>query len=436
MKRSLQRHLSLMLGGAIVLAGLAATVGSFGLAYFEAKEFQDNMLRQIATLNVESAAESPFSGSQRQSGRDITASDPESRIVLIHLPRNPRPDWLAPDVLPGFLTLSTGPERLRIFIRDTPSGERIVVAQPTDARDEIAINSALHTLIPLLLLIPLLTWLIARIVRSELRPITRLSQNLDQQTADRPQAIADEGLPDEITPFVHAINRLLERVNQLLEQQRRFIADAAHELRSPLTALSLQVQNLESAEMSGALRERVTPLRAGIDRARRLTEQLLSLAKSQADHSAQGWVDLSKMAREIIAEYLPLAESRSLDLGLEDAENIVLAADPQTLRLVIKNALDNALRYTPLHGKVTLRLYTDGQVAVIEVCDTGPGIPAADRDRVFNPFYRLAGAGGEGSGLGLTIARDAAARLGGTVSLHDGSECRGLVFRYRQRRML
>ena len=118
------------------------------------------------------------------------------------------------------------------------------------------------------------------------------------------------------------------------------------------------------------------------------------------------------MARELLGEYLPLAEARGLDLGLEDAGNIVLAAKPKTLHLVLKNALDNALRYTPLHGEVTLRLYTECEQAVIEVIDSGPGIPTGERDQVFNPFYRIEGAGGEGSGLGLAIVRDAAARLG------------------------
>jgi two-component system OmpR family sensor kinase len=145
-------------------------------------------------------------------------------------------------------------------------------------------------------------------------------------------------------------------------------------------------------------------------------------------------VDVSKMARELIAEYLPLAEARGIDLGLDEAGNIAVIAEPQTLRLVINNALDNALRYTPSSGEVTLRLYIEGDDTVIEVSDSGPGIPAAERERVFDPFYRIEGAGGQGSGLGLAIVRDAAARLGGKVSLHDRPDGPGLILRYRQRR--
>ena len=427
MSRSLERHLSRTLALAIVLAGLVAGSASFFFAYVEAQEFQDDTLRQIAAL-----AEMQENGPAFDGGG--TLDDEESRVIVLRLPKDPRPQWLPADLSAGFHTL-VGPDgRLRVFVLQDGYGGRIAAGQATEVRKEAAINSALRTLAPLAFLLPLLVWLTVRIVRRELSPVLRLAQTLDEQCAERPQSLSNEDVPDEIAPFVRAINRLLERVNRLIGEQRRFIADAAHELRSPLTALSLQAQNMEKAETLETMRQRAVPLRAGIDRARRLTEQLLSLAKSQANSPAAEAVDASKMARELLGEYMPLAEARGLDLGLEDAGNIVLAAKPKTLHLVLKNALDNALRYTPLHGEVTLRLYTEGEQAVIEVIDSGPGIPTGERDQVFNPFYRIEGAGGEGSGLGLAIVRDAAARLGGTVSLHDRSEGSGLVFRYRQRR--
>lgn len=433
-KRSLQRHLSLMLGSTILLAGLAAATASFFLAYSEAREFQDDMLRQIATLSTGGAAESSLAWPRRQNAGVGALSDPESRIVILHLPDDPRPAWLSGDLAAGFHTLNTASERLRVFIRDTPPGQRTVVTQPTDARDEIAIDSALRTLIPLLLLLPLLAWLIVRIVRSELAPITRLSRRLDEQPADRPEPVPDPGLPEEITPFVQAINRLLERVNQLMAQQRRFIADAAHELRSPLTALSVQAQNLRQADSLDSLRDRVTPLQEGIERARHLTEQLLNLARTQAGASGAVEVSLSALVRELIAEYLPLAEDKNIDLGLEESTPLPVRAAPDALRLIIKNALENALKYTPAGGEVTIRLLSDHTHAVIEVVDNGPGIPASERACVFDAFYRIPGASGAGSGLGLTIAREAAMRLGGVVSLHERPEGCGLVFRYRQER--
>ena len=433
-RRSLQRHLSLMLAGAIVLAGLLAAIASFALAYSEAKEFQDDMLRQIAALDAGRAVAGGLPASSGQGTDKRGGEDPEALITIIRLPGDARPDWLRADLRTGFRTVHAGAEKLRVFILDTPAGERTVVAQPTAARDEIAADSALRTLIPLLLLVPVLTLLIVRIVGRELAPVKQLSRSLDEQPADRPQALADDGLPDEIAPFVHAINRLLERVNHLLGQQRRFIADAAHELRSPLTALSVQAQNLGHAGSIAAVHERLRPLQEGIERARQLTEQLLNLARTQAGTNAGRELRVSSLARELIGELLPMAEARGIDLGLDERAPLSISGSPEALRLIVRNALENALKYAPEGGEVTLRLLVDGADSVIEIVDNGPGIPIEERERVFDSFYRLPDASGAGSGLGLTIAREAATRLGGSVSLHARPEGSGLVFRYRQAR--
>ncbi len=430
MKRSLQRHLSLVLGSAVLLAGLVAAAASFGLAYFEAKELQDDMLKQIAVLFPDNAA----SISQPPELNNAGISDPDSRVTIFHLPSDTAPAWLKRNLSPGLHTLNSDTEQMRVFVRGGQLEGKTVVAQPTEARNEIAINSALRTLIPLLLLLPILAWLIFRIVRSQLAPITQLSKKLDEQPADRPQSIADNELPDEITPFVHAINRLLDRVNHLMGQQRRFIADAAHELRSPLSAISVQAENLMNAESLDAIRERVVPLQAGILRTRQLTEQLLSLAKTQVGTNGNSEISVSAMARELIAEYLPLAEAKSIDLGLDEVTPFVLSADRGALRLMLSNVLENALKYTPEGGEVTLRLSSDETNVVIEIIDNGLGIPASEYQRVFDAFYRIPGSVGEGSGLGLAIAREAATRLGGALSLHVRQENCGLVVRYSQAR--
>ncbi|MGA8033491.1 MAG: ATP-binding protein [Casimicrobiaceae bacterium] len=428
MNRSLQRHLSRTLALVILLAGLLAGVASFVFAYQDAQEFQDDMLHQVAAIAGRQGALRPYEGG-------VHLDDSEARIIVLRLPPDRPPDWLPPSLAPGLHTLAGAQDRWRVYVRDEAQGVRTVVAQATDVRDELAIGSALRTLIPLTLLLPLLAWLTARIVRGELGPVRRLAGILDATPPGRLEALPEASIPAELGSFVRAINRLLERVGRLMDDQRRFIADAAHELRSPLTALSVQAQNLEKADTIEAMRERVVPLREGIDRARRLTEQLLSLARTHAGSARLTEVDASRFARELIAEYLPIAEARGIDLGLDDPGVFTLVTEPESLRLVLRNALDNALSYTPASGEVTLRLRAEGDDAVIEVADSGPGIPTAQRDRVFEPFCRLDSDGtGEHSGLGLAIARDAAARLGGDVSLHDRPGGRGLLFRYRQRR--
>jgi two-component system OmpR family sensor kinase len=429
MKRSLQRHLSITLALAILAGGIIASLASFYFAYSEAQEFQDDALRQIAALSADARLEM-----QRLNAAGRSVEDPESRIQLIRLPEGPRPGWLPADVTLGFHTLEAheGAGRMRVFVRAARNDAKLVVAQSTDSRDEIALNSALRTLIPLLLLVPLLAGLMTQIVRRELTPLRRLVERLDRQKAARLLPLPEQDLPDEVAPFVQAINRLLVRIDKLVSEQRRFIADAAHELRTPLAALSLQAQNLNRAESAEALRERLLPLQAGIERVSKLTVQLLSLARLQSGMDARSDVDISALARELIAEFLPLAESRNIDLGIEEMAAFSLRADPEALRLVLRNALENALKYTAQGGHVTLRLERQGEEAVIEVIDDGPGIPAAERERVFDAFYRLPDSSADGSGLGLAIAREAASSLGGNVSLRSKEQGAGLVFSYRQ----
>lgn len=433
MNNSLQRRLSVWLCLVVVTTGLLATVVSFVVAYEDAKEFQDHMLRQIALLaagnpGISMPIEIPKSNSKR------AAEDNATRITVIRIPEDQRPDWLDGNLKKGFHTIEKGQKHIRVFILEEMEGRATAVAQPTKTRDELALNSALLALTPLLFVLPVMVWLILRIVRNQLAPVGRLAGHLDAQPANRPLALSETGVPDEIVPFVQAINRLLQRVSDLMNQQRRFIADAAHELRSPLTALSIQAQNLMLSPNLDVMHERVIPLQAGIERSRKLTEQLLSLARTQADTQEASDVDVSAMARELIAEFLPWAQEKRIDLGLDEVEQLTLKVAPEALRLVLRNALENALKYAPEGGEVTLRLYTNANGKCIDIVDDGPGIANVEQERVFDPFYRIPGAAGEGSGLGLSIAREAAVSQGGCVSLLNRPEGPGLIFHYQHNR--
>lgn len=435
MRRSLQRRLTWMLGIAIMVSGLISAVISFVLAYTEAKEFQDDMLRQIAHLAPPGTNISPAVKGDYPKQINPILHDKESLIDVIHMPEDTRPDWLAKDLPPGLHTLQTGENWSRVFLSKGPSDNLTVVVQSTESRDEIAINSALRAFAPSLLFLPVMAWLIMYIVRSELTTVRKLAKNLDAQPTAQPLQLSDKDIPGEIIPFVQAINRLLERVTNLMGQQQRFVADAAHELRSPLTALSLQAQNLQ---MSGTLEDmhaRILPLKEGIERARKLTEQLLNLAKIQARPADTTIVDISEMSRTLIAEYLPLAESKGIDLGLNEEMVLALEGTPGNFQMILKNALENALQYTPSGGQVTIRLLhpSDG-IAGFEILDNGTGIPVSELTRVFDRFYRLPGSLGGGSGLGLAIATEAAASQGGSLSIFNRSDGPGLIFRYLQKR--
>ena len=428
-RRSLQIRLSKMLAVAVLVTGIIASLAALYFAYDEAQEFQDDTLRQVAALSVD------FRASGRTERQQLDAvsklvEDPESLIRIYRLPGRARPAWLPERIDAGFHTLVNpeGPESIRIFVRDTGGGARLVVAQSTDSRNEIALNSALRTLIPSLLMLPILIGAIAFIVRGELRSLKQLSKDIDQQAAERPQTLPVLNLPEEVVPFVEAINRLLMRVDRMVVEQRRFIADAAHELRTPLTALSLQAQNLSAASSPEMMQERLVPLQAGIERARKLTVQLLDLARIQAGEESRKDIDLAVLAREWLAEFIPLAEARQIDLGMDESGSMHIHSDAQGLGLIVRNALENALKYTPSGGDVTLRLRAEADNVLIEVLDTGPGIPTENQVAAFAPFHRLQNATGEGSGLGLAIAREAANKVGGEVFVSNRVDASGLVF--------
>jgi two-component system, OmpR family, sensor kinase len=434
MKRSLQRRLTLMLGVAILVSGFIAGTISFLQVYKEAKEFQDDTLHQIAYLFSRTTSY-PVAGRQheRRQGK-IILDDNDSRIGVIRIPGDTPPTWLKKDIPTGWSTLDAGGSFFRVFVIRDPSGEETIVFQPVEVRNETAMDSALRTFAPMAVFLPIMAWLIVRIVKSELTQIRELAGYVDSHQIGLPPELPTNELPIEIQPFIHAINRLLQRLGRLIQQQNRFVADAAHELRSPLAALTLQVQNLDHAESPEDLRERIKILQDGLERARKLSEQLLNLARIQAGSEKAVTVDLSAMSRVLIADYLPTAESKGIDLGLEEKEQVQIVGTEEHLYLLLKNALDNALQYTGNGGQVTIRLISTKDTVGFDVIDNGPGIPISEQQRVFDPFYRVSGSSGEGSGLGLAIASEASTCLGGSVSLLNQADGTGLIFRYVQKR--
>ncbi|NMM37246.1 MAG: HAMP domain-containing histidine kinase [Glaciimonas sp.] len=431
MNTSLQKRLSIWLSLAIVAIGLVAGGLSFWLAYNEAQEFQDDSLRQIALLM--GSDHLPSDGQRSAAAID---NDPDARIFVQRLASSQV--TTARLALParmevGFHTLDIDGTQWRLYVRTFQSGEQVAVSQEIEVRGDAARNSALRTLLPLIVLIPLLAFFSRRLVRASLAPVRALSHVADKQSEDRPSALSTAQVPDEIIPFVESINRLLERISRLVEQQRRFIADAAHELRTPLTALSLQVQNLERADTLAACKERLLPLKTGLERSRHLLDQLLNLARQQASTGNRQQVDLVEVARDVIEDLFPFAELKHIDLGIGQQEKIWINADTSAIYMLIRNAVDNALRYTPEGGEVTIHVRRDADIGLVEVIDSGPGIPEGERERVFDTFYRMPGSADGGSGLGLAIARSIADRLGGNITLEGRKGRNGTVFAYRQR---
>jgi two-component system OmpR family sensor kinase len=419
--RSLQRRLSGWLAVAILLSAVAAGAFSFKASFHEANEIQDGQLKEVAALVT--AANVPYM--QDGSARYVPDAEPEAKVVVQLLG-----DRAAGRILDlpaklgdGIQTVTIGAREWRVVVRTLDAGIRVAVGQQTSDRNEIARNSAVATLIPFVVLAPVLLGVIVVLVRQMFKPLKRLADDLDARSDQDLSEIRgpdDARLPAEIMPFLVANNRLLARVAQSVALQRRFVADAAHELRSPLTALMLQAERLEGSEMSAQARVRLTALRLGLMRTRALVEQLLTLARVQESSGVEREeASVSSVLRQVLEDLMPIAEARQIDIGMIEDSDARVAASETDLATLLKNILDNAIRYTSSAGRIDLSVRTGDDGTLIVVDDTGPGIAPEDRERVFDRFYRVLGTGQSGSGLGLAIVQTIAARRGATVSLSD-----------------
>jgi two-component system OmpR family sensor kinase len=317
----------------------------------------------------------------------------------------------------GFADVRTRDGDWRVFaIRS--QRQIIQVSQPLRVRNRMALDAALGVLLPLLLLLPLLALAIGLLVTRGLAPLNRLARAVAERTPEALDPLPTAALPREVQPLVAALNGLLARLDAALAGQRAFVADAAHELRTPIAALQLQAQLAERAESEAERQAALAELDAGIRRAGRAVQQLLTLARLDPDSAGRPPqpVQLADLARAVVTELNPLARALAIDLGIAATdEAATVAGDPDALAVLLRNLVENALRYTPAGGTVDVSTGPGW----LEVRDTGPGIPEAERTRVFDRFYRGAETREPGTGLGLAIVKAIADRHGAAVALSD-----------------
>lgn len=309
----------------------------------------------------------------------------------------------------GFSTVNTPGGDWRVY--GASLDETVVqIAQPLKVRRMLAASIAMRTVAPMLLLFPLMAFFIWLAVRRGLAPILRLTGEVKRRDSQSLDPIENRKLPEEITPLTHALNGLLARLDTALTAQRDFVADAAHELRSPLTALQLQVQLAERADNTEARQIAFANLKSGLARANHLVQQLLTLARQEpgAFPQAQGPVPLDQLAASTVADFSLQAGKLGIDLGIAITEPVTVAGQTDSLRILLGNLIDNALRYTPAPGRIDVSISQTEQGAALLVADSGPGIPADELPRVLDRFYRVAGSKTEGSGLGLAIVQQIA----------------------------
>jgi two-component system OmpR family sensor kinase len=270
------------------------------------------------------------------------------------------------------------------------------------------------------------------VVSESLTPVARVRKQVASRQADDLSPVSEAGLPDEVRPLVHELNLLFGRVRTAFDAQQNFVADAAHELRTPLAALKLQALSLERADTEEARKVAVGRVTAGVERATRLVEQLLVLARQEAGASEGAKpapVDLADLARRTVGEMVGVAQAKGVDLGVEHVEEARVLGQGGALAILMRNLVDNAVKYTPAGGTVDVAVRHEDGMAVLTVEDSGPGIAAEERERVFDRFYRIAGSEAAGSGLGLAIIRAIAERHGAKLSLDASAKLGGLLVR-------
>ncbi|MBD8563901.1 sensor histidine kinase N-terminal domain-containing protein [Oxalobacteraceae sp. CFBP 8763] len=435
MTHSLRGRLLWFLLAAITIAAVAQATIAYRTALHDADQIFDYHMQQMA-LSLRSST--PLSNDEARARQEAESAGGNDDMVvqmwspdgaqMFHSVSRAR---LPQRAVLGFSNVRANSTTYRVFSIQT-SNQTVQVAQDLAVRRNMAGNLALRTLGPIAVMMPILMLVVWWVVSGSLQPVARVRSQVASRQADDLSPVSDTGLPDEVRPLVQELNLLFGRVRTAFEAQQNFVADAAHELRTPLAALRLQAQSLDRADTPEARQVAVGRLTAGIDRATRLVEQLLILARQEAT-AAEGSaaktrpVDLADLARRTAADMASVAAAKGVDLGLQQADPASVDGQPDALQILLRNLVDNAVKYTPGGGTVDISVLSGAGTVAVQVEDSGPGIPPDERERVFDRFYRVAGSEAAGSGLGLAIIKAIAERHGAVLTLGSSERLGGLM---------
>ena len=424
---TIRRQLLLGLLAATLLCVLGAGISLFRSLLEESNELADLQLRQLAV-----ALPDEF---EPQTGAPA-AQEPEEAFVLQAWDEDGQPLPVLPDqptlpryALAGFADVTLRGEDWRLY-GETRRGRYVQVAQAQAVRDQLAWQMTMRAGAPLLAFALILALLIVAVVGRALAPLHRLAESVAGRSPDALTPLAADDMPPELRPVALALNGLMRRFEVALTAQRTFVADAAHELRSPLTALKLQLQVAERAGSEEERRVALARLHERLDRSTHLVRQLLSLARHETALTASQLqtVDLGQLLEAAVADHSALADSREIDLGVVEtaAARVLVQADPDGLQVLLNNLIDNALRYTQQGGRVDLQAALEEGRPLLRVSDNGPGVPRQHHARLFDRFFRPDGNDAWGCGLGLSIVRHIAEHHQADIALADGEARRGL----------
>ena len=441
---SLRRRLLCWLLPAACVIGVLASAGTYWAALRELDDLLNDQMRSMSKqIAVGPNGELSFSRRGSGDGDDehhFKTDDPDA--VLLQVWRKgalvystDRDSKLPPPAQAGFASVDVDGQMWRTYVTER-GGTTIRVAQARFARREAIAGIAVHLLWPVFSMLPVLAIGLWFGIGAGLRPLRTIAAGLKRRNANNLEPVDVASMPNEMRPLAEAINDLLARLDRSFTLQRHFIADAAHELRTPIMGLSIQAQLLQRATTPGEREHVLAQIHAGTTRLSHLAEQLLTLARVEPDAQAAAFapVDLAALCRAVVADRARVADAHHVDLGATGAARVMVAGHADTLRVLLNNLVDNAIRYAGDGARVDVGARLDGAMPVLEVSDDGPGIPDAERADVWERFYRGAGsqaATTSGSGLGLSIVKRIAEQHRATVVLGTSTGGHGLTVTVR-----
>jgi two-component system OmpR family sensor kinase len=432
-RMSIKKRLLLWLLSGLAVLGVVFLVADYLIDRALLQDIYNDQMRQIAY-----AVPLRFTAADLQEKGKVDRYEQDDSILQIWesdgtLTYRAFPQIVLPlFATPGFSIVNWRGERWKIFVRVTENNT-IQVAQSLAGRRNIAIAHAMRALVPLCIFLLVIGLLINWSVGKGLESLTQLSRELASRDSETLERLSSEHQPMELKPLTHALDTLLHRLGIALESQRKFIADASHELRTPLATLQIQTQLVQQSLGTGGELQALNDLKAGIRRTGHLVEQLLVVSRIESGcrHDAHDAVALHDIVRQVVIDLLTYADAREVNLGVEYMHETTLVGSKHHLGILVRNLIDNAIRYTPAGGRVDVTLRASDREAVLEIEDSGPGITPEERERVFNRFYRCLQPQAAGSGLGLAIVKQVAELHGADVHLDQSHRLRGLMARVR-----
>ena len=423
---SVRRYLISVLIALLVLTSFLAALQSYRLSAERARDLFDQDLQLVAASIL-----------QHYDIDTVDAGDgmavqllQQNRLIY----RSKQIPETALVVTEGFSEQNFAGKRWRVFMQRKDDWQ-IIVAQPLQQRLQLADEVITASIYPVVLSLPLQALLIWLVVSRALKPLNELSTQLTSRKANELTPITLQSLPKELRPVVNSTNNLLSRLSSAFNREKRFASDVAHELRTPLSVLEITLHNAITRWQQQGLSdtdESMQALRAGVERMRQLIEQIMLLNRTNPDNfqAKMTNLDWAALCRDVVVEWYPQLEKKQQQISIEGDEHLFVKADEFALRLVVSNLLGNAIKYTPDGGQIKLALSHTGNTVVLNVSDSGPGIPEQEFEQVFNRFYRIGGdrhqSGNPGSGLGLAIVKEIVMLHRGTISLAKSEFASGL----------